>query len=283
MRKRLLSLFLVLLIVLASGCIGGSNSTSTTPSQSTASGTTSHSTRVETKTTTTTSQNPLETLKSSLESVEQFTYRGKTLVHMNVTVLMPNFTQNTSISLQIIERGYIDLSSMEAVINTTTITEPDNTTLTTLRVVKDGKTYIKTVIGPGVSSTNVTDNVSTFLWEYNPLSLAKRYIGETPDKVIKNGKTTELTYTLGWQDVKALSILYLAVTGDTGIEVNGGKLSLIFEGDELKRVEVEYSVVATTVVNDSLLGQMTIKISAKGISDYEITSINEKREVEPPT
>ena len=282
MRKRLLSLFLVLLIVLASGCIGGSNSTSTTSSQSTASSTTSHSAQIESKTTTT-SQNPLETLKSSLESVEQFTYRGKTLIHMNVTVLVSNFTQNTSISLQMIERGYIDLSSMEAAINTTTITEPDNTTLTTLRVVKDGKTYIKTVIGPGVSSTNVTDNVSAFIWEYNPLSLAKRYIRESPDKVIKNGKTTELTYTLGWQDVKALSILYLAVTEDTGIEVKGGRLSLIFEGEKLTRVEVEYSVVATTVVNDSLLGQMTIKISAKGISDYEITSINERREVEPPT
>ncbi len=202
---------------------------------------------------------------------------------MNVTVLVSNFTQNTSISLQMIERGYIDLLSMEAAINTTTITEPDNTTLTTLRVVKDGKTYIKTVIGPGVSSMNVTDNVSAFIWEYNPLSLAKRYIRETPDKVIKNGKTTELTYTLGWQDVKALSILYLAVTEDTGIEVKGGRLSLIFEGEKLTRVEVEYSVVATTVVNDSLLGQMTIKISAKGISDYEITSINERREVEPPT
>ena len=281
MRKRLLALLLVLIIGVAGGCIGGSNTTTTTTQQATSISTTI--TPTPTKTTTTTSQNPLELLKSSLEGIKQFTYRGKTSIHMNVTVLMPNITQNNTIALSMIEKGYLDFSSMEAVINTTTITEPDNTTLTTVRVIKDGKTYLKTIIGSGVSSLNVTENVSTFVWDYNPVSLARRYINETPDEVTKNGETTELTYTLSWQDVKALAILYLAVTEDTGIEIKGGKLTLTFEGDELKEVEVEYAVVATSIVKDSLLGQMTIKISAKGISRYEITSTNKKMNVEPPT
>jgi len=280
MRKRLLALLLVLIIGVAGGCIGGSSHATTTTPQATSSSTTPTTTPTKT---TTTSQDPLELFKSSLEGIKQFTYQGKTSIHMNVTVLMPNITQNNTISLSMIEEGYVDFPSMEAVINTTTITEPDNTTLTTIRVIRDGKTYLKTIIGPGASSLNVTENVSTFVWNYNPVSLARRYINETPDEVTKNGETTELTYTLSWQDVKALAILYLAVTEDTGIEIKGGKLTLTFEGDELKGVEVEYAVVATSIVKDSLLGQMTIKISAKGISRYEITSTNEKMSVEPPT
>ena len=283
MRKRLLSLFLVLLIVLASGCIGASNSTSTTPSQSTASSTASNSTQIETKTTTTTSQNPLETLKSSLESVKQFTYRGKRDIYMNVTVLMSNFTQNNTIALSMTESGYIDFSSVEAMINTTTVTEPDNTTLKIIKIIKAGKVYLKTMVGSKVSSMNVTNSTPDFIWNYNPLSLAKKYLNNTPDKTIKSGSSVRLIYTLNWQDIRALAIPYLAVTKDTGIKVNGGNLTLTFSDGKLTEVEVKYSVIATSIVKDSLLGQMTIKISAKGISDYEITSINEKREVEPPT
>ncbi|WP_457750573.1 hypothetical protein [Thermococcus sp.] len=202
---------------------------------------------------------------------------------MNVTVLMPNLTQNNTIALFMHEKGYIDLFSLEAVINTTTVTEPDNTTLTTIRVIKNGKTYLKTVLGSGVTALNVTNNVSTFIWEYNPVSLAKRYINETPDKVVKNGETTQLIYTLDWQDVKALAILYLAITNDTGIKIKGGKLILTFEGNDLREVKIEYSVIATSIVKNSLLGPMTIKINAKGFGEYRITSINKKMEVKPPT
>ncbi len=283
MRKGVLVIFLVLLIGVASGCLGGSKTTSQTSSQTTAINNTFTSTSMTTRTTTTTSQNPLETLKGSLKDIKQFTYRGKSYVHMNVTVLMSNFTQNNTIALSMKEAGYLDFSSMEAIINTTTITEPDNTTLKTIKVIKDGKTYLKTIIGPGVGSLNITNNVSSFIWDYNPISLAKRYISSLPDKVVKNGESTQLVYTLNWQDVRALAIPYLAVTKDTGIKVKSGKLTLQFKGDRLTGIYVEYSVIATSVVKDPLLGQMTIEISAKGTSNYEITSINKKMKVEPPT
>ncbi len=283
MRKGVLAIFLVLLIGVASGCLGGSKTTSQTSSQPTAINNTFTSTSMTTRTTTTTSQNPLETLKGSIKDIKQFTYRGKSYVHMNVTVLMSNFTQNNTIALSMKEAGYLDFSSMEAIINTTTITEPDNTTLKTIKVIKDGKTYLKTIIGPGVGSLNVTNNVSSFIWDYNPISLAKRYISTLPDKVVKNGESIQLIYTLNWQDVRALAIPYLAVTKDTGIKVKSGRLTLQFKGDRLTEIEVEYSVIATSVVKDPLLGQMTIEISAKGTSSYEITSINKKMKVEPPT
>lgn len=283
MRKGVLVIFLVLLIGVASGCLGGSKTTSQTSSQTTAINNTFTSTSMTTRTTTTTSQNPLETLKGSLKDIKQFTYRGKSYVHMNVTVLMSNFTQNNTIALSMKEAGYLDFSSMEAIINTTTITEPDNTTLKTIKVIKDGKTYLKTIIGPGVGSLNITNNVSSFIWDYNPISLAKRYISSLPDKVVKNGESTQLVYTLNWQDIRALAIPYLAVTKDTGIKVKSGKLTLQFKGDRLTGIYVEYSVIATSVVKDPLLGQMTIEISAKGTSNYEITSINKKMKVEPPT
>ena len=280
MRKRLLAFFLILLIGVAGGCLGDSNSTTSTtpPTESSSS-----SIPTPTKTTTTTSQNPIEVLKTSLEEIEEFTYLGRTSIHMNVTVLMGNLSQNNTIALSMLESGYIDFTSTEAVINTTTITEPDNTTLRTVRIIKDGKTYLKTTIGAGISSLNVTENTSPFIWNYNPASLARKYITENPDEVIRNGETTELTYTLSWQDVKALAILYLAVTEDTGIEIKGGRLTLTFEGGELKGVELEYTVVTTSVVQDPILGQMTIKISAKGLGSYEITSINKKMNVETPT
>ena len=282
MKKTMLAVSLIILIGIASGCLGGSTPT-TTSSTSTTSSTTQATTTTTSTTTTTTTPNPLQSIRNSIEGINQFTYDGNTSIHMNVTVLMPNLTQNNTIALFMHEKGYIDLSSLEAVINTTTVTEPDNTTLTTIRVIKNGKTYLKTVFGSGVTALNVTNNVSTFIWDYNPVSLAKRYINETPDKVVKNGETTQLIYTLDWQDVKALAVLYLAITNDTGIKIKGGKLILTFEGNELTGVEVEYAVLATSIVKDSLLGQMTINISAKGISKYRITSINRKMNVEPPT
>jgi len=284
MKKTLLAISLILLIGIASGCLGGSSPTKTTSMKATTTSTSQVTTPSTTaRTTTTSAPDPLQPIRDSLDGISRYTYEGNISIHMNITVLVSNLTQNNPVALFMHERGYIDLSSREAMINTTTLSEPGNTTVRTIKVIKNGKTYLKTVLGPGMTSFNVTDNVSTFVWDYTPLSLAKRYINETPDRVIKNGKTTELVYTLTWQDIKTLTTPYLAVTPDTGIEVKGGRLILTFKGDELTGVKVEYSVLATSIVTDPTLGQMTVKISAKGSSTYRITSINKKMNVEPPT
>ncbi len=280
MKKTTLAILVVALILGASGCIGSPSPTKT-HTTSKAQHSTSETTTTTSKTTTTAS--PLELLKSQVDTIGRFTYNGSTHVNLNITVLLPNMTQTNSVAIYMIERGYIDLDSMEAAINTTTRAEPDNTTVTVVRVVKEGRTYTKTALGSGVSFVNVTNDTPTFIWTYNPVSLAKKYIKRQPDEVLKNERETKLVYILDWRDVRTLSMVYLALTNETGIVVKEGRLILTFEGNQLKEVVVEYAVVATSIVKDPALGQMTVKIKAKGTVKYEITSTNKKIEVEPPT
>jgi hypothetical protein len=279
MKRKLMVIMLTLLLVLSLGCIG------TTPSHTKTSSYSSITTSTSTsqKSSTTTSQAQKEDFPKTLSSIERFTYTSYGNVSMNISVEVGNSEQNSTVLLITQESGYIDLVEREAVINSSTLSLPDNVSVKTEKVVKDGKTYIKLFLGEERSVTNVTNESSDFLSEYNAVSLAKKYISKIPEEKKRDGSKLELTYILGWEDAKALATIYIGPSEDAGIEVKRGRITLVFEGNTLKEVIVNYSVVFKTTMNDPLLGPMDVRIKANGSIRTEITSINKKINVKPLT
>ncbi|MDI3476076.1 MAG: hypothetical protein PWQ79_145 [Thermococcaceae archaeon] len=274
--KRLgIILVIILLTASLSGCIGNSHEeTQTPPSPSTTSTTgASHTSTSSTER----PINDIEGAKSSLESVKQFTYELKTALSMNISLQTSGISQNSSIKLIVLEKGYLDFESKEAWINTTTVSLPDNVSVSLTQVVKGGKTYIKTNLG----ILNVS-NEENPVWEYNAVSLARKYLQQVPLES-ESGEELKITYILDREDVKGLATPYIAIDNGTGIEVKKGRITFFFRDGSLSEVEIEYILVTRTPIEDPVLGSGEIIQEVEGRSTIKITSFNKKVEVSPPT
>ncbi|WP_258085076.1 hypothetical protein [Thermococcus thermotolerans] len=286
MKKYALVLILVLVIGFTAGCLGGgSDTTTSSPAVSSSPGTTTPTTTSQSPTTT--SQSPTETPKEVttdellqwVSALNQYTYVSNATISMLVVVTQGNVSQRDNVTLNIIERGYMDFESWSAVINTTTISVPDGASTNTSRIVFNNVTYIRTPLG-WVKSDDPT--TAEFVWKYNIVSLAKEYLKRTPDER-ENGERLVLRYHLSDYEVRPLATMYFATTPDTEISVKDGVLELYFENGRLVGGRVSFSVSAKTSIDDPTIGKMTITQDGSWSETIRITSINEKKNVEAPS
>jgi len=275
MKKHAIALLLIMLTGIAAGCINGGGHA---PAQSSPAASTPTTPAPSHTTTSTPHTTVWENLLKWVNGVNQLTYKSTTNVTMNVTVETGGMTQNNTVALRIYESGYIDFTSKEAFIRTTTVSLPDNTTVSINETVAGGKTYISTGIGP----VNVTNGSPELLWEYNIVGLAKKYLRGKPDE-ITNGSTTRLVYTLDWRDVQNLARMYLTAGPNTGIKVRGGNITFLVRDGRLVGGVLTYSVTAETVVTQQGLGSMKVTQNAEVRSYITITGINHPQKVKPPT
>ncbi len=287
MKKYALVLVLVLVIGFTAGCLGGGGDTTTSSTETPSSSGTTTPATTTTSVPTTTSQPPTETprelttdeLLQWVSAVNQYTYVSNATISMLVVVTQENVTQRDNVTLRIIERGYMDFESWSASMNTTTISVQDGASTNTSRVVVNNVTYIRTPLG-WVKSDDPT--TAEFVWKYNIVSLAREYLKRTPDER-ENGGRLVLRYYLNGYEVKPLATMYFATTPDTEISVKDGVLELYFENGRLIGGRISFSVSTKTSIDDPTIGKMTITQNGSWSETIQITSINEKREVNPPT
>ncbi|ASJ13466.1 hypothetical protein [Thermococcus thioreducens] len=287
MKKYALVLILVLVIGFTAGCLGGgSDTTTSSPTVSSSSATTTPTTTSQSPTTAT-SQSPTETPKEVttdelfqwVSAVNQYTYVGNATISMVVAIKQENVSQRDNVTLNIIERGYIDFESWSASINTTTISVPDGASTNTSRIVVNNVTYILTPVGWVKSDDQAT---AEFVWKYNIVSLAREYLKRTPDER-ENSERLVLRYHLRDYEVRPLAIMYFATTPDTEISVKDSLLELYFENGRLVGGRISFSVSAKTSIDDPTIGKMTITQDGSWSEAILITSTNEKKNVEAPS
>ncbi|ACJ17111.1 hypothetical protein TON_1621 [Thermococcus onnurineus NA1] len=289
MRKYALVLILILLTGLMAGCISSSGST-TTSSESLPSETQTLSpTTTSTSTTTTPTETPTSTetskrydileLLQAVSEIKQFTYVSNATISMVVTVEQEGITQKDHVNLSIVEEGYMDFESWSAWINSTTVSMPDGASTNFSQVIVGNVTYIRTIAGWIKTDDSTT---SKFLWEYNLVSLARKYLTRDPDER-EEGDVLTLIYYLRSSDLEPLARMYFATTPDTEISVDNGILELYFKDGELVGGKISYTVSSKTVIDDPMLGTMTITQEGSWNEVIEIKSINEKKSVKEPS
>jgi hypothetical protein len=271
--KRALVL-LIALMVLTSGCLGGGEKEKpASPTQTLQ----SNSPLKPETTTSTLEKKPFNPLKA-LEEIHEYTYREKASVNINFTMVFSNGTQRSGLTIRINESGYLDLKGRVAQINTTTTTLPDNVTATLVRTIVNGTEYIS-LPGGGLRRLNDTGVV----WGTNPVTLAETIVKtQRPIANYTENGTLVLVYSPSPELMLPLAELYFSGP-KTNVTVLDSTISLIFKNSKLVGMRLSYSILATGKVTDPLLGEIKIEQRGEWKGEVEITSINRKFEVKPPT
>jgi len=285
MKRYAVPLIAILLIGLVTGCLGendGKTMPETTRSVQSTAKTVETTPTGQTSSQTTTTQTPEEPdpeeLLKAVNTIRQFTYISNATLVMVVTIGGDNVSETDNVTLNIIEKGYMDYESWSAWINSTTVSLPDGVKTNTSMIVVDNVTYIKTV----VEWVKVEDpETSEIVWRYSIVGLAREYLKEKPYSVENDG-TLKLVYRVPEYRLRPLATVYFATSSETVVNVKDGRLELYFKDGQLVGGRLSFDVSSETEVNDPILGEM--KITQRGTWDetFEITSINERRKVEIP-
>ncbi len=277
--KKTLAVLLVI-VVIASGCLGGGN-TATSPSSASpaSSATTVQSATHSSAPTASTAEKPKPSFSplESLKEIKRFTYTENASVNMSIKISFANGTQSSNLRIMVSESGYVDFKKKVAEVNTTTRTLPDNVSVTVTTVVLNGTEYVKTPAG------TVRMNDTLGVWETNPVSLAIAVLnsGKPVANYTENGKLV-LVYSVQSDVILPLAELYF--TGPkTNITVTDAMISLYFENGTFIGAKLVYSVIAVGSMEDPMLGKMKIEQHGKWEGKIRITSINREFEVKPLT
>ncbi len=272
--KKTLLIGIFIVLVLSLGCLGGQTGTSTASlSSSSHSQTSSHTT-----TTITQNQKSFNELKV-LSSIERFSYRENATVTMNVTIYVANTTQRSVLRIQVLEEGYVDMIKRIAVVNSTTVTVPDNVTVKVERIIFDNKEFVKTPTG-NVKISN-SSLVGSF-WSTNPVALAKHLANTTPLARYKKGNATVFVYSVPSYLLLPLARVYFTSPG-MNVTVTDATIEVYFENKTLTKERLMYSIQAVAITSDPTLGKMKIVERGEWKGTIEIYDINVKRNVSVPS
>lgn len=281
MKGYALPLLVILLVGAIAGCMGGGETTAKPTASIVPNGTEKMETTGSPRpavTTTRKEPDPGELLEG-VRSIRRFTYNSNTSLVMTVTVEGNESSETDNVTLRIIERGYVDYDSWSAWINTTTISLPDGTGTETSRIIVNNVTYLRTAVG----WVRIDDPAaSEMVWRYSIVSLARRYLAEKPDS-IEEGKILRLIYRIPDYELEPLAEAYFSASAQTSVYVSGGRLELHFRGNRLVGGRLGFDVSSVTEVSDPILGEMRITQEGSWDETFEITSVNKRIEVRPPT
>lgn len=275
--KRVLGLLIAILIVASAGCLGGETTTDTKP-ETTDSMHTSGITSTKTNTGIDSSSSNRETgdvdLESIVGNIETYSYHQDAIMKLDVTTTEGNITMNTNVSMLIIENGYVDTVGRKALVNSTVRLLPDNLTENMLQIVIGNKTYIKTSFG-------VNEIEFTTLWDSHPLKIVERAIKDKPlAKYTENG-TTVFVYSPSEDVILPLAEAYIS-PGDSNVTITDAVLEIHVANGTISQVKLVYSLLVR-ISSEGPFGHVDVVEAGTWKSVVRITSINEKREVEPPT
>ena len=274
--KRTLLIGVLIMLVLSLGCLGGQTTTTSTgisPSPSPSPTGTSHTT-----TTTPVNQKSFNPLKA-LSSIERFFYRENATVTMNVTIYVANTTQKSFLKIRVLEEGYVDTVKRVAVINSTTVTIPDNVTVKVERVIVGDQEFVKTPAGNmKVSNSSL---VGSF-WNTNPVALAKHLANTTPLAKYRKGNSTVLVYSAPGRLLLPLARVYFTSPG-MNVTITDATVELYFENGTLVKERLIYSLQAVAVTSDPALGKMKVVERGQWKGTIEIYDINVKKNVSVPS
>ncbi len=277
--KRVLGgLLIAILIVASAGCLGGRDTTTGTKPETADSIHTSDINSTKTNTGIDSSSSNRKTGDVDLESIvgkiETYSYHQNALMKLDVTTTEGNITMNTNVSMLIIENGYVDTVGRKALVNSTITILPDNLTDNMLQIVIGNKTYIKTSFG--VNEINFTT-----LWDSHPIKIVERAIKDRPlAKYTENG-TTVFVYSLSEDVILPLAEAYLS-PGDSNVTITDAVLEIRIANSTISQVKLVYSLLVR-ISSEGPFGHVDVVEAGTWKSTVRITSINEKREVEPPT
>lgn len=282
MRKYLAMVVLLLIIGASAGCLGGEKAPDqtqifpTTPQTITTSPPETEAkdkAQIEEPRTYTT-----EELLQKVLGITSFTYLSKSSLLMNVTLNQNGIEERNTVNLTTIESGYLDFDGKNAWINTTTLSLPDGVSTNFTRIIIGDTMYLVTQMGSTKSGGGLDDPI----WEYNIVSMARKYLHTEPVERRENGGTV-LVYRLREEDVRDLALLYLAMTPDARVEVLEGTLVLRFVNGTLAGGEIMYHVTLNASISEPSLGNMTITQEALWRESANIGEINRKIEVAEPS
>ncbi|AMQ18656.1 hypothetical protein [Thermococcus peptonophilus] len=275
--KRVMGLLVVLMTVASAGCLGGKTTTGTT----TETADSIHpgninSTKTNTDTSTPSSRGKIEEvdLESIVEKIETYSYHQDAVMKLDVTTTEGNITMKTNVSMLITENGYVDIVEKKALVNSTITILPDNLTENMLQIVIGNKTYLKTGFG-------VNEIEFTTLWDYHPLKIVERVIKDKPlAKYTENG-TTVFVYSPSEDVILPLAEAYLS-PGDSNVTITDAVLEIRIANGTISQVKLVYSLLVR-ISSDGPFGHVNVVEAGTWKSIVKITSINERREVRPPT
>ncbi len=287
------ALIMVAIIVVGiAGCIGN-GSPGTSPTTTAKSHTTTMSTAPPNESASPTTQTMTQTttrpekkgisrseLLENLSSVWSFTYVSNGTLRMVVGISTNGTSQTDNVTLRIIERGYVDLKDRRAWINSTAIGSPDGAQTNTSRVVIGETTYVRALTG----WIKINDtNIATVVWDYNIVSLARKYLGEKPESMETNGSLIVLRYSVPDYDLTNLAREYFSISPGAKVEVSNGRLEFYFRNGKIAGGTLSFDVETSVRISDPVLGNATITQSGHWEQVIRVTGINVKENVKAPT
>ncbi len=285
--KKLIALFIGILLVMAAGCIGGKTTTSTSTSTTTSSPAseastsptvTTASTTSATTATTTSSPPPkkytLEELIKNIKSIEYFTFTDNTTMAVQL-VMEVNGTvmQRQNMTFEFKRRAYVDLKNRIAETNTTTLVSPGGGEASSRQVVIGDTIYIE---ANGMTHEIENGTLANLTWNYNPVSFALLYLQKKPEKTGFVNGTQLLYYRITSTDLLKL-MGSIAPTGKANVSVWNGILELGFRDGELVSERTMYEFRLIMDINGNRVTE-----TGKVYDEIHIFDINVKKNVKVP-
>ncbi|NJE05472.1 hypothetical protein E3E36_04805 [Thermococcus sp. M36] len=284
MKKQAAAAIILILAVYAAGCLGTVPEKSTVaPEQqpdSTTTGGPKSPQEIPTGRTQTVPQGEQAAEKRfpGIEWVRQVSYEGNVTIHMRVTVEQGNTSQEGKVSLLILEHVYLDFASWSASVNSTTVSLPDGAEVDTSRIIVNNVTYLMTPEG----WIKVEDPLpAEVFWKTNIISLAKE--GRVSRVELRNG-TLVAVYDISPDLVKDLARAYFEVTPGAELIIRNIRLEIYFRNGAPVKGTLSFEVTSKAEVDSNTpLGKLSILQKGNWTQTVEITSINEKSPVKPPS
>jgi len=209
-----------------------------------------------------------------LRSIHQYTYEENASVELRITMKAGNATQTTNATMEILERGYVDLLGKRAKITTRTVTKPNDVTLNMTRIIVGNTVYIETLGRTGVSN-------DTSFWRINPVSLAEELLKLTPIGNYTENGTRVLVYSVPGDVLLPMAQLYFTNQG-MNTTVTDATAELYFSNGSFKGMKLVFSVRAAAAV-EGMNGKMTVVEVGSWRGTVRITSVNRREEVKAPS
>jgi len=278
-RSSALVLMLILLIALASGCT--SNTSSKAASQSTSS-TTSPATAIKAK------EYSFSELLKGLMKVERFTYSENASFEMTVHAKVGNQDYNENATITYKKTGYIDLKNREAYINTTTITFPGGTKVFLSEIIKGDEVYlfingrwIKLPVNN--SSLMNSSKMVNMTWEYNPVSIAVKYLKKKPAKVKYVNGTEVLVFNVTTEDLREMASSFLGPGTNATLNVTHGVMELLFRNGRYIGGRMAYRIEIRLTTIEPTGNAVSVYESGYVYDEFVIRDINVKKPIPTPS
>ncbi|NJE46886.1 hypothetical protein E3E35_05560 [Thermococcus sp. GR7] len=279
MKKLSILLLVVFLVGIGAGCIWENTGTSTTPAAT--SNTSSPKVVLQPK------HYPTEELLKNMRSIKQFTYLENTSMILHVRISQGNVTRDEGNVTVIYKRkGYIDLDSKEADVNTTTRTFPGGAAVFSRQIIKDDEIYVFSS-GTWQKMTNETlgidpETILNLTWEYNIVSFVAKYLQEEPSNTTIENDTQLLYYQITKEDLDAMTKLFIGSNANMTFNVTNGILEVRFRDGVLVGGRIAYQM-EIRIWGKDIYGQ-EFEVYEKGhvYDEFVVRDINVKKPVKKP-